>query len=275
MMEPDCKALNPVEEEEHNNCPSSGLGSSLQSSQETLRQHHHKQPKSSTGGDDPGDGLTMNNKSWLLRLFESKLFDSSMAMAYMFNSKEPGVLGYIGNKLFSYADSEMDFYLPQMVNMYIMYREVAEVLHPYLVHRCRLSADFSLQCAWLLDAYSADANVPSKKKSHSAKLRNLIQSGELVPKQPHHQAQQTPLENHVPTAKTGAIPKTHMRSRSDATGLLSPRNLPNNPLLMTKGILNNHPQVRIHVAIDIYMRSQKFGTFNFGIWGKSGHNNRL
>ena len=32
------------------------------------------------------------NKSWLLRLFESKLFDSSMAISYMFNSKEPGKL---------------------------------------------------------------------------------------------------------------------------------------------------------------------------------------
>ena len=32
------------------------------------------------------------NKSWLLRLFESKLFDSSMAISYMFNSKEPGML---------------------------------------------------------------------------------------------------------------------------------------------------------------------------------------
>ena len=76
-----------------------------------------------------------NNKSWLLRLFESKLFDSSMAMAYMFNSKEPGVLGFLGNKLFSYPDTELDFYLPQMVNMYVMYHEVAEVLHPYLIHR--------------------------------------------------------------------------------------------------------------------------------------------
>ncbi len=61
--------------------------------------------------------------------------------------------------------------------------QVAEVLHPYLIHRCRHSVDFSLQCAWLLEAYSADANVASRKKSHSAKLRNLILSGELVPKE--------------------------------------------------------------------------------------------
>lgn len=35
--------------------------------------------------------------SWLLRLFESKLFDMSIAIQYLFNSKEPGVQSYIGN----------------------------------------------------------------------------------------------------------------------------------------------------------------------------------
>lgn len=34
--------------------------------------------------------------SWLLRLFESKLFDMSLAITYLFNSKEPGVQTYIG-----------------------------------------------------------------------------------------------------------------------------------------------------------------------------------
>ena len=62
-------------------------------------------------------------QSWLLRLFESTLFDPSMAMTYLFNSKaltdifclwkyfntlfqEPGVLEYIGNK-------------EKMINLYI------------------------------------------------------------------------------------------------------------------------------------------------------------
>ena len=35
-------------------------------------------------------------QSWLLRLFESKLFDMSIAITYLFNSKEPGVQSYIG-----------------------------------------------------------------------------------------------------------------------------------------------------------------------------------
>lgn len=48
-----------------------------------------------------GDGsLPPPKSSWLLRLFESKLFDMSIAIAYLFNSKEPGVLTYLGNKLF-------------------------------------------------------------------------------------------------------------------------------------------------------------------------------
>ena len=35
-------------------------------------------------------------QSWLLRLFESKLFDMSIAITYLFNSKEHGVQTYIG-----------------------------------------------------------------------------------------------------------------------------------------------------------------------------------
>lgn len=87
-----------------------------------------------------------------------------------------GVLDYIGNRLFTYPDDEMDFYLPQLVNMYIMCPEVAEVIHPYLVFRCRKSADFSLQCAWLLEAYTpatVDSNA-KKQRSHAVKLKNLV-----------------------------------------------------------------------------------------------------
>ena len=40
-------------------------------------------------------------------------------------------------KWFSFGNEEIDFYLPQLVNMYITMHPVAEVLHPYLVARCR------------------------------------------------------------------------------------------------------------------------------------------
>lgn len=246
----------------------SGLGESLhsdssaQASQERLGGSNPRSPvsrKSSSGGASLPTISTvtscvpvgsMSGKSWLLRLFESKLFDAAMAMAYIFNSKEPGVLGYIGNKLFAYSDCELDFYLPQMVNMYIMYHEVAEVLHPYLIHRCRQSVDFSLQCAWLLEAYGSDANVPSRKKSHGSKLRNLIVSGELVPKEVTREAKLMDMINKHSASPTSygqhnrmihhkfgggvmtlgqhleASRRTHVRSRSDATGLYTSPSAP-------------------------------------------------
>ncbi|XP_061764502.1 phosphatidylinositol 4-kinase beta-like isoform X2 [Nerophis ophidion] len=123
-----------------------------------------------------------SKQSWLLRLFESKLFDVSMAMAYLYKSKEPGVQAYIGNRLFSFADSEVDFYLPQLLSMYVhMDAEVGDAIRPYLVHRCSGSIVFSLLCAWLLGAYSSDMHISTQRHSRGAKLRKLILSDELRP----------------------------------------------------------------------------------------------
>lgn len=119
--------------------------------------------------------------SLLLRLFESKMFDMAMAVSYLYKCKEPGVQQYIGNRLFSMPPSESYFFLPQLVNMYVQTFEIAEVLHPFLVHLCRHDITFALQCAWLLEAFSADT-FHQRKKSHGTKLKNLILSDELRPK---------------------------------------------------------------------------------------------
>ena len=42
---------------------------------------------------------TSAKQSWLLRLFESKHFEMSIAIQYLFNSKEPGVQSYIGESV--------------------------------------------------------------------------------------------------------------------------------------------------------------------------------
>ncbi|XP_068602929.1 phosphatidylinositol 4-kinase beta-like [Brachionichthys hirsutus] len=123
-----------------------------------------------------------SKQSWLLRLFESKLFDVSMAISYLYKSKEPGVQAYIGNRLFSFRDGEVDLYLPQLLNMYVhMDTEVGEAIRPYLIHRCRGSITFSLLAAWLLGAYSSDMHISTQRHSRGAKLRKLILSDELKP----------------------------------------------------------------------------------------------
>lgn len=243
-------------EKQRSSSNTSGVGSSL-GSQHSLPTHEpeyeeEQGPESGLGGlQNQNSQEEPKNQSWLLRLFESKLFDTSMAMTYLFNCKEPGVLEYIANKLFSFQEGEVDFYLPQLINMYIMMHAVAEVIHPYLVARCRTSVDFSLQCAWLLEAYSFDANIPTKRKTHGTRLRNLILSGELVPKEltRANDAWKTSFKGHKlptiqprplpgpasllnlprphefhtqpsppPPSKSSLGPRTHTRSRSDASG---------------------------------------------------------
>ncbi|XP_054151075.1 phosphatidylinositol 4-kinase beta isoform X1 [Melozone crissalis] len=158
-------------------------------------------------------------QSWLLRLFESKLFDISMAISYLYNSKEPGVQAYIGNRLFCFRHEEVDFYLPQLLNMYIhMDEDVGDAIKPYIVHRCRQSIDFSLQCALLLGAYSSDMHISTQRHSRGTKLRRLILSDELKPA-----GRRRELGAALAGADTGLSPskRTHQRSKSDATVSIS------------------------------------------------------
>ena len=41
----------------------------------------------------------------------------------------------LGNRMFSFEDDDDNRYLPQLINMYIHMRDVAEAIHPYIVHR--------------------------------------------------------------------------------------------------------------------------------------------
>jgi len=166
--------------------------------------------------------------SWLLRLFESKLFDMSIAIAYLFNSKEPGVLTYLGNKLFSFDDEEVNFYLPQLINMYIHVDEVSEALHRYLVERCRKSFSFALQASWLLEAYCADGWLPSKEYARGIRLLQLIleECRPRSPLSPSAAIGSHALPSPVSPATTGTTlttptKKTHQRSKSDATAAIT------------------------------------------------------
>uniref|UniRef100_A0A667ZC59 Phosphatidylinositol 4-kinase beta n=1 Tax=Myripristis murdjan TaxID=586833 RepID=A0A667ZC59_9TELE len=167
-----------------------------------------------------------SKQSWLLRLFESKLFDVSMAISYLHNSKEPGVQAYIGNRLFSFRHDDVDFYLPQLLNMYIhMDEDVGDAIKPYVVHRCRQSISFSLQCAWLLGAYSSDMHISTQRHSRGTKLRKLILSDELKPSGPRARRDPPALTPFCPAPPTehtlSPTKRTHQRSKSDATVSIS------------------------------------------------------
>lgn len=153
----------------------------------------------------------------LLRFFESPIFNIHFAVHYLFYSKEPGVLSFIGNKIFSFKDHDVDLYIPQLILMYIQMDDLAEALDPYLVYRCRKAADFSLKCSWLLEAYNYNADSflqrSSDKKSHLSLIKELYPKRERKHTRTEEPTEQKDL--HSP------IKKTHHRSQSDATGLLN------------------------------------------------------
>ena len=45
------------------------------------------------------------------------------------------VVSLQGNRMFSFVAKETDFYIPQLINMYIHMHDVAEAIHPYLLYR--------------------------------------------------------------------------------------------------------------------------------------------
>lgn len=164
-----------------------------------------------------------NGHNGLLRFFESPIFNIHFAIHYLFYSKEPGVLSFIGNKIFSFKDHDVDLYIPQLILMYIQIDDLAEALDPYLVYRCRKGADFSLKCSWLLEAYNYSFDSFSQRTSDKKTHLGLIR--ELYPKRERKQLKLD--ETHE---KDGCkdlrdlhspVKKTHVRSQSDATGLLT------------------------------------------------------
>jgi phosphatidylinositol 4-kinase B len=157
---------------------------------------------------------TERGQSGLLRFFESPVFNIHFAIHYLFYSKEPGVLSFIGNKIFSFPHADVDLYIPQLILMYIQIDELSDILDPYLVYRCRQSVDFSLKCCWLLEAYNF--NIENQQK-----FKNLYLMREIYPKR---ERKVRGGINDIPPSSSSSpyspFKKTHHRSQSDATGMM-------------------------------------------------------
>lgn len=167
-----------------------------------------------------------NGHNGLLRFLESPIFNIHFAIHYLFYSKEPGVLSFIANKIFSFKDQEVDLYIPQLILMYIQMDDLAEALDPYLVYRCRKAVDFALKCSWLFEAYNYSTDSVLKHSSDRKSHLKLLK--ELYPKREHKQLRHDAIERIERTdPHTSPLKKTHHRSQSDATGLLNgPLTLP-------------------------------------------------
>uniref|UniRef100_A0A0K2V7K3 Phosphatidylinositol 4-kinase beta n=1 Tax=Lepeophtheirus salmonis TaxID=72036 RepID=A0A0K2V7K3_LEPSM len=143
------------------------------------------------GEEDEEGGRRAN----LYRLFDSIHFDPSMAMTYLFQCKKMEFLRYIGDRLFSFPTLEVDSHLPQLLHLSLHFPDVQAAVLPYLISRSHESVDFSLRLIWLLDSF--------KENPKTSQIREII------------------IADETKRLKRNRIKRpTHVRSRSDATGLI-------------------------------------------------------
>ncbi|OQV25091.1 Phosphatidylinositol [Hypsibius exemplaris] len=178
---------------------------------------------------------TQEHTNWLLRFFQSELFDASLAVHYLYRSKskDTGVQQYLGNRLFTLNPDDVDFYLPQLLNLCIDTRDLSDYLLPYLKYRCELSPDLALRSAWLIDAYTQDGWMRGRKvrKTPAAKFREAILAESFgnnrlvkLPTQPALAAMKSLRDNEStgpPLTPPSVVKKAHQRSKSDVTGVSS------------------------------------------------------
>uniref|UniRef100_A0A3Q0KLQ7 Phosphatidylinositol 4-kinase beta n=1 Tax=Schistosoma mansoni TaxID=6183 RepID=A0A3Q0KLQ7_SCHMA len=106
-----------------------------------------------------------NSSSWLRRLFTSSLFNLDMTIQYLFKSEDVNVQMYLADRLFGFPESDVDFYLLQLVSLYEKSPSLAEHLTNYFIYRCTKSVSFAINLVWLLDTFSSHSYNPLKRVS--------------------------------------------------------------------------------------------------------------
>ncbi|EPB78675.1 phosphatidylinositol 3- and 4-kinase [Ancylostoma ceylanicum] len=113
--------------------------------------------------------------SLLMRLFESAHFTPAIAVKYLFSCSEKGAKQYLGKKLFAFHAADMDFFVPQLISLYINDKEVASAIHLYIEERCKQSLHFALICVWLLESLGVDRlRIKDRAFAHGDILRRMI-----------------------------------------------------------------------------------------------------
>ena len=92
-----------ISEDQQNDCvksadPSFPLSESSISTDAGADQSHSKEEK--TKSEQCNQSLVHPKNYWLMRLFQSNLFTMSIGISYLFNSKDPEVLSYLGGRLY-------------------------------------------------------------------------------------------------------------------------------------------------------------------------------
>uniref|UniRef100_A0AC35TWP0 PI3K/PI4K domain-containing protein n=1 Tax=Rhabditophanes sp. KR3021 TaxID=114890 RepID=A0AC35TWP0_9BILA len=110
----------------------------------------------------------------LFRFFESNYFTIHHAMHYLQSSVDASALPKLGETLYKFPKHCVDFYLPQLMILYVNKHNVAECLHSYLMDRCKSSIEFCVTCCILLESFNTENWKLNKLACQGFKLRKQI-----------------------------------------------------------------------------------------------------
>lgn len=94
-------------------------------------------------------------------MFESQYFSLEMALVHLVRNTHEGVQAYLVNKLFTYEQEQVEFYLPQLVNL-TLERGEWEGLGVYLMDMAAKSYQFAVNLYWHLQA-KRDSKLAEEK----------------------------------------------------------------------------------------------------------------
>ncbi|CAB3410122.1 unnamed protein product [Caenorhabditis bovis] len=131
-------------------------------------------------GDSDGDNVQFTKPlveplSWTMRLIASDSFNAPMAIEYLHILHDKASLSKLGKRLFYLPANEVDFFLPQLMYMYVNKIDAASVSHAYIESRNQDNPQFSILCSWLLDCY-IPAVLPGKLPNHAMMLRGMMRN---------------------------------------------------------------------------------------------------
>ncbi|EGT54886.1 hypothetical protein CAEBREN_06497 [Caenorhabditis brenneri] len=113
-----------------------------------------------------------DRQSWTMRLLSSDSFNASMAVEYLNSILDKPSLTFLGKRLFDLPEKDLDFYLPQLIYLYVTKIDVASVTHAYIEERHKNNGQFTVLCIWLLNCFIR--NIPNKYDNHALMLRSLL-----------------------------------------------------------------------------------------------------
>lgn len=115
---------------------------------------------------------THDRQSWTMRLISSESFNAPMAVEYLNSIQDKPSLTFLGKRLFDLPEKDLDFYLPQLMYLYVTKVDAASVSHAYIEERNKKDAQFTVLCIWLLNCFTK--NVPNKYENHALMLKSLL-----------------------------------------------------------------------------------------------------